>query len=625
MVPQPSLTWVHVSDLHFGHGDAHYHFDQVGVTNALLRDVEGMCKRLGPPDLLVVTGDIAFSGQAAQYAQATEWLRALHRKLGGCARILVVPGNHDIDRKQGSLGNGKLLHAGLRSDPRLLDELLRDPEQMKAIWPKLQAYSDFARDIAGCTIDSFNPFWMQEISLPLFPGKIIACGLNTALQCFNDKDSPTTLRLGRGQLLKTIEQQPSDVLLLILQHHPPDWLSDGREEVRQLEQRAHVLFSGHVHQQQGIVHSTFISGTRLHLIAGASHADSEEAGCHAYAWGRLDSYGLAYYSRVWAPALGAFAPAVMLDANEFKRDDHAFMPRERLPRRLADWLPVPKQEVSSAVEFQTIAPKTAADQLSPTEAPIQAAASASTKILSGFSKQPTASVLKKTVPLPKYIVFIATIGFILVLIIGFLSHYSVAPGNYQIRQSLDASTNHNSFKHSISGPSSVQDLSLGTSRHDMTAPVLSSINDTKRGRKLHESQTSKAIVSVRVRVAGKVNMPMLAADLDYLLSKPEYVRQHELNACYTRFLHRKPNLTGTLIFIVDFGIFQENGSPQVKDVSFMGGTLGEEQSVNIRAEKVSLSECVKKTIRNWRLSGREGRTYSNVIINLILDFSIVES
>lgn len=62
----PSLTWLHVSDLHFGHGDAHYRFDQSGVTTAILRNAESMAKRIGPPDLIFVTGDIAFSGQAAQ-------------------------------------------------------------------------------------------------------------------------------------------------------------------------------------------------------------------------------------------------------------------------------------------------------------------------------------------------------------------------------------------------------------------------------------------------------------------------------------------------------------------------------------------------------------------------------
>lgn len=343
MVNEPKLTWVHISDLHFGHGDAHYLFDQVGVTNALIRDAERMCKRLGPPDLLVVTGDIAFSGQSTQYDQARQWLRELHALLGGHARILMVPGNHDIDRKQGGMGSGKVLHAGLRSDPRLLDELLRDPEQMKAIWPKLQAYSDFSKNFEGCAIDSASPFWVQELFLPKFPRKLVACGLNTALQCFDEKDGPANLRLGRGQLLRAVEQQSPEALLLVLQHHPPEWLSDGRDLTNQLQQRPHIQFSGHVHQQQGIAHATLVGGARLQFVAGAGHTDSNEAGYHAYAWGQLDGQGLAYYSRVWAPTLGAFAPAVILDTNEFKREDHAFMARERLPKKLADSLPPAQQ------------------------------------------------------------------------------------------------------------------------------------------------------------------------------------------------------------------------------------------------------------------------------------------
>ena len=72
MSTAPKLTWLHVSDLHFGHGDAHYRFDQQGVMGAILRDAEERAKLLGPPDLIFVTGDIAFSGQKEQYAQAKD-------------------------------------------------------------------------------------------------------------------------------------------------------------------------------------------------------------------------------------------------------------------------------------------------------------------------------------------------------------------------------------------------------------------------------------------------------------------------------------------------------------------------------------------------------------------------
>lgn len=135
-----SLTWLHVSDLHFGHGDANYRFDQRGVTNGIVSNAEQMTKRLGPPDLLFVTGDIAFSGQPDQYGQAKEWLTRLRAAVGGSPRLLLVPGNHDVDRKLATKIASAALHKDLRSDPKKLDELLHDPSQMQPLWPKLRLF-----------------------------------------------------------------------------------------------------------------------------------------------------------------------------------------------------------------------------------------------------------------------------------------------------------------------------------------------------------------------------------------------------------------------------------------------------------------------------------------------------
>ena len=55
------------------------------------------------PDLVALTGDIAFAGRADEYRQAREWLDG--ELLGALpdgfdrSRILIVAGNHDVDRK----------------------------------------------------------------------------------------------------------------------------------------------------------------------------------------------------------------------------------------------------------------------------------------------------------------------------------------------------------------------------------------------------------------------------------------------------------------------------------------------------------------------------------------------
>ena len=332
------LTWLHVSDLHFGHGDAHYRFDQSGVTSAIIRNVESMAKRIGPPDLIFVTGDIAFSGQAAQYALAKEWLGRLRSIIGGNPRLFLVPGNHDVDRKLAMKTSAAALHQVLRADPRKLDELLNDDTEMQPLWPKLRAYSEFATDAGSPSMSADKPFYVEDVSCRL-GGKLRIAGLNTALLSFDNDDSPKNLSLGRGQLLKAIEEQPTDALLLVLEHHPQEWLLDGKALVAQLQQRAHIQFSGHVHNQHGVVHMPLLGGSRLQFVAGAGHKDQSEEGYHSYAWGQLSEEGLAYYSWVWQPERMAFALATMIETDDFKRGDHAFVECARLPKSIQRWLP----------------------------------------------------------------------------------------------------------------------------------------------------------------------------------------------------------------------------------------------------------------------------------------------
>lgn len=58
------LSWLHVSDIHFGHGDLGHGWDQKLVLDTLRRDVEQLlaAERVPSPEIVLVTGDIAFSG-----------------------------------------------------------------------------------------------------------------------------------------------------------------------------------------------------------------------------------------------------------------------------------------------------------------------------------------------------------------------------------------------------------------------------------------------------------------------------------------------------------------------------------------------------------------------------------
>ena len=67
------VTWLHVSDFHFvASGDE---FSQEVAAKALLENVERQAEDYAPVSFVVVTGDVAFSGQREEYERAREFMK----------------------------------------------------------------------------------------------------------------------------------------------------------------------------------------------------------------------------------------------------------------------------------------------------------------------------------------------------------------------------------------------------------------------------------------------------------------------------------------------------------------------------------------------------------------------
>jgi hypothetical protein len=172
---------------------------------------------------------------------------------------------------------------------------------------------------------------------------VVVIGLNTVLLSFDDKDSPTNLAIGAAQLNQAIESQPSNALLLVLQHHPPEWLIDGGNVQTLLARSPHLLFCGHVHQQNGFLRRPLMGETLIQLVAGAAH-DPDHAGEHTYNWGRLSPDGLEYYPRAWSRTGLCFVDQNTGGAskNDFMEGvgRRVIMPSRELPAPLRGWLGV---------------------------------------------------------------------------------------------------------------------------------------------------------------------------------------------------------------------------------------------------------------------------------------------
>lgn len=137
------ISWLHLSDLHFRKSQR---WSQDVVLNSLLEDIRGRHSGTNAPDLIFITGDIAYSGQAEEYVLAEEFIRKLQdaTEIDG-QRLFLVPGNHDDDREREEdalFGDHQRL-----SDPLQVDRFLGSDQRRRTLFKRQKAYRAFANRI----------------------------------------------------------------------------------------------------------------------------------------------------------------------------------------------------------------------------------------------------------------------------------------------------------------------------------------------------------------------------------------------------------------------------------------------------------------------------------------------
>lgn len=262
-----SLVFVHISDLHFRAGDSPLAAREAALRDKLLDDVQEVVP-LGRGELeaVLLTGDIARSGQRDEYIVARTWLDQLCGLLGiHTTKTLTVPGNHDIDWSR--LNAERLsTNEDLRTcDVRLLDgkidALLQDPELVLA---PLEPYQEFA---AGYACDIEKCLAWELPSIDLGGGYSLAIrGANSVIN--SDRgDAEGTMAVQLNQLLA--KSEPGVVRLLMLHHSPFFW---HRSNPTPAECGHNVVLYGHTHEQEH-----HFDGPRcLEVTAGAVHPEEHE-------------------------------------------------------------------------------------------------------------------------------------------------------------------------------------------------------------------------------------------------------------------------------------------------------------------------------------------------------------
>ncbi len=353
------MLFVHLSDIHFNHTLA---FDPDQATrDALLDDLDRQLRRIdADAAAILVPGDIAYAGKAADYALAATWLEEVCHVAGCCPQsVMVCPGNHDVDQEvaAGALVSG--LRAQLRGpslpvgdqaadwsdhDTRL-EKFMATPASAVELGRPLVDYNDFAsRFGCGCDPSARQLFWEKEF--PLGGLRLSIRGISSAL-ISSREDSEGNLYVG-GRA--TLFRREPDVARLVMCHHPTNWMMDGPAVRDRLNDGCQVQLFGHEHDSRTVDTPRYIQ-----VFAGALQPERKRAPWRpAYniisieeAAGRgRPSIAVEVIARDWQSRPAQFSPHLFEDGEATKKCVIA-LPLTRRPRLPA--IPVPGVQATPGV------------------------------------------------------------------------------------------------------------------------------------------------------------------------------------------------------------------------------------------------------------------------------------
>ena len=302
------ITWLHISDLHFKSLDI---YNSSIIHEAFFNDLVVFIREKSLlVDLVFITGDIAFSGNNDEYILANTFLDRLISTLNiNKDRVFIVPGNHDINRKQITQLTEDLITSIDNRDKA--NNVLSSEEDINYICKKFSQYSIFLNNYFGDSLSKYliNKNLSNFTRLLSISGKKVAIiGLNSSwLSCGNNDRN--NLLIGEKQIRESLERaKDADIKIAIL-HHPFNWLKefDENESNSLLSSECHFILRGHLHKSKVEFYSSPDSNVLI-IASGALYETRDNPNVYNFVQlNEVKGEGIIYLRRYSDESMGFFA------------------------------------------------------------------------------------------------------------------------------------------------------------------------------------------------------------------------------------------------------------------------------------------------------------------------------
>jgi predicted phosphodiesterase len=269
----PVVRVLHLSDFHFR---ASTTWDASTVLGRLSVDIARLVYEGLAPDLIVLTGDIAYSGKAAEYDLARTWItQELLPAAGvGVDRLVIVPGNHDADRSRVDFV-AQQIGKGIRDErnQQRVTEVL-DGDGGAMLLRRLEAFMGFVNDLGAAGAPLKRPWYQAIFELE---GMTLHCAAMASSWLSADDSDYGGLLLGLRQCNEVLGGADKADVVLVALHHPWDYVAewDRRSSLAEIERSAGLILRGHLHEERHDYRESVRHGGVLELAAGACYESSE--------------------------------------------------------------------------------------------------------------------------------------------------------------------------------------------------------------------------------------------------------------------------------------------------------------------------------------------------------------
>lgn len=277
------MLFVHLSDIHFKAKEINRPDDpNAALRDDIVEDVKQMRQEIGrSADAILISGDIAYAGGKTEYEYAYDWLKAVLCPAAGCEieDVFVIPGNHDVDRRQAATHLHKDARKKLRDYPAaesddILRNYLSDAFSSQLMFGPIESYNRFAAEFF-CNLGAYDtkkpdskPFAVREWKLN-DNSTLRVWGFNSVLVS-DDDDAPGSMFVDPAAA--QIQRGGDHVTHVVMCHHPYSWLKNGAAFRNRIEKVAKLHLFGHEHTRR------VEEGVRFTTIrAGAVHPDRRES------------------------------------------------------------------------------------------------------------------------------------------------------------------------------------------------------------------------------------------------------------------------------------------------------------------------------------------------------------